>query len=763
MLKLRVGVLMGGKTIEKEVSFNSGRTICDHLDTTNFTPIPIFQTFTGELYILPIKFLHRGKISDFEARLAQEAEKIAWDQLKALVDYIYLAVHGRYAEDGTLQGMLEVLNIPYLGSNVFTSAITMDKIKQRDFLELHGIAIPRGITVTPDKINNFTEYKTQILNLLEQQKINFPVIVKPHQEGSSLGISIVSQPTELAAALELACNIYPNYQQPVLVEEKVQGLEFSAVILEDLITGAPLALPPTEIEIETNGVGFFDYEQKYMPGRALKHTPARCSAADLKLIQAVCIKVKSVLDIKTIARIDGFLTPDSRVIIIDPNTLSGMSPSTFLFLQAAEIGMSHTSLINHLIYTDLKRKNLLGNIVLDQNNLENLSPENLDLKNAELGNNNLAKIRVAVLFGGDSNEREISLESGRNVIYKLSPQKYTVIPLFLNSKFELHKISNKLLVRSKTTEIAELLDPADQVNWSDLPALADFVFIALHGGKGENGAVQGALEMLGLPYNGSGVFTSALCMDKFKTNQLLTQLGFTVPQNYYLTKINWDLNPELELTNLKTKLNFPLIIKPADDGCSVFVEKVTNQADLLSAINKILVAKDHALIEEFIVGTELTIGVIGNQNPQALPPSKTVVTHDVLSMAEKFLPGAGENQTPAPLPTPAIELAQKTVRDAYQAVGCAGYARIDCFYQDAQTSPTGAPRIIIIEFNTLPALTPATCLFHQAAELGIRPMDFINLIIQLGFEKHVKNFKIDHQEITLSAFVVSAPQERIEP
>src|SRR3990167_4342637 len=192
MLKLRVGVLMGGKTIEKEVSFNSGRTICDHLDTTNFTPIPIFQTFTGELYILPIKFLHRGKISDFEARLAQEAEKIAWDQLKALVDYIYLAVHGRYAEDGTLQGMLEVLNIPYLGSNVFTSAITMDKIKQRDFLELHGIAIPRGITVTPDKINNFTEYKTQILNLLEQQKINFPVIVKPHQEGSSLGISIVS-------------------------------------------------------------------------------------------------------------------------------------------------------------------------------------------------------------------------------------------------------------------------------------------------------------------------------------------------------------------------------------------------------------------------------------------------------------------------------------------------------------------------------------------------------------------------------------------
>ena len=731
MPKLRVGVLMGGKTIEKEVSFNSGRTICDHLDTTNFVPIPIFQTFTGELYILPIKFLHRGKISDFEARLEQEAEKISWDKLKELVDYIYLAVHGRYAEDGTLQGMLEVLNIPYLGSNVFTSAITMDKIKQRDFLELHGILIPHGITITPEKINNFSAYRTQILNLLEQRKINFPVIVKPHQEGSSLGISVVNQASELQTALELACNIYPAYQQAVLVEEKVQGLEFSAVILEDLITGAPLALPPTEIEIEAHGAGFFDYEQKYMPGRAIKHTPARCSTADLKLIQDVCTKVKTVLDIKTIARIDGFLTSDSRVIIIDPNTLSGMSPATFLFLQAAEIGMSHTSLINHLIYTDLKRKNLLENIVLDQNNLKNL----------ELNNNSLTKIRVAVLFGGDSNEREISLESGRNVIYKLSPQKYTVIPLFLNHKFELYKISNKLLVRSKTTEIAELLDPIDKVNWSDLSTLADFVFIALHGGKGENGAIQGALEMLDLPYNGSGVFTSALCMDKFKTNQLLTQLGFSVPQNYYLTKTNWNLNLELELINIKAKLNFPLIIKPADDGCSVFVEKVINQEQLINAINKILVTKDHALIEEFIVGTELTIGVIGNQNPRALPPSKTVVAHDILSMAEKFLPGAGENQTPAPLPITALELAQKTVTDAYQAVGCAGYARIDCFYQDAQISPTNQPRIVIIEFNTLPALTPATCLFHQAAELDIRPMDFIDLIIQFGFEKHTKNLK----------------------
>ena len=121
-------------------------------------------------------------------------------------------------------------------------------------------------------------------------------------------------------------------------------------------------------------------------------------------------------------------------------------------------------------------------------------------------------------MGGASNEKEISLESGRNIVYKLSPEKYVVLPLFVDKNSELHHLTQRLLVRNSTTEIEQLIDPALKVCWGDLPALADFVFIALHGGHGENGSVQGTLEMLGLPYNGSGVLASALCMDKFKTN-----------------------------------------------------------------------------------------------------------------------------------------------------------------------------------------------------------------------------------------------------
>ncbi len=109
---LRVGVIFGGKSIEREVSFNSGRTICDHLDTQFFKTVPIFQSASGDLYLLPWRFLYRGKIADFQQRLEGEAQKIVWDDLPKFIDFMYLAMHGKWAEDGRVQAMLELLEIP---------------------------------------------------------------------------------------------------------------------------------------------------------------------------------------------------------------------------------------------------------------------------------------------------------------------------------------------------------------------------------------------------------------------------------------------------------------------------------------------------------------------------------------------------------------------------------------------------------------------------------------------------------------------------
>ena len=729
--KLRIGVFMGGRSIEREVSFNSGRTICDHLDTDAYEIMPIFQTAEGILYVLPWHFLHRGKISDFYHRLQKEAQCITWDELKAMVDFVYVAVHGRYAEDGTLQGMLDVLGIPYLGTKVLGSALGMNKSKQKDLFKAHGIEVPRGITLSAYEIESLTA--EDIVERLSGVGVHLPVIVKPFHEGSSLGISCVKNIEDIHAAVVAASSADAHHKQDVIVEEKIDGMEFVCVLLQkvskhnELVTKEWMALPLTQVIPETTS-DIFDYEQKYMPGRATKITPAPFSCEQAEAIIKTCMQASDLLGFTTISRIDGFVARDGRIVLIDPNTLTGMSPATFLFHQAAEIGMSHTTLINFLIENELVHYGLSAMASHQR------EKEGFMVAAAE------EKKRVIVLLGGDSNEREISLESGRNVCYKLSPKKYEVIPVFVHETMELYRLSQRHLIKNSTREIAAQLDDSMRISWSELPQLADFVFLGLHGGKGEGGSVQGALEMLKLPYNGSGVLASALCMDKFKTTSYLRHQGFDVPDSFLLARKEWeayDAQRRAHFCNNLPGISYPVIIKPHDDGCSVMVGKANNAQELEEKIAAMFATnKQHALIEECIVGTELTCGVVGNDDVTALVPSQVVANKGILSLEEKFLPGAGENQTPALIPSDAIVLVQKTMAAAFKAIGCKGYARIDCFYQSAAQSKTGAPRVVIIEFNTLPALTPATCLFHQAAELGVKPMEFIDTIVNLGFKVH---------------------------
>lgn len=721
MAKLRIGICMGGRSIEREVSFNSGRTICDHLDPHRYEVIPIYQTMAGALYVLPWHFLHRGKTTDFEHRLAKEAESITWDILKHRIDFMYIATHGRYAEDGILQGTLELLGIPYLGSSRLASALCMDKIRVKRLLSYHGIGVPRDIILDPHEIDTLSH--TQLMGRLSEINLSTPWVVKPHNEGSSLGISVVHDPQELRHALEKARNAHPYKQQTVLIEEYIAGMEFSCITLYDYKKQEYMPLLPTEI-VPEKGTALFDYEQKYMPGRATKFTPPRCAPEVITLIQQTCIAIMKVLDLTTISRIDGFVTVDNRVIIVDPNSLSGMGPSSFLFREAAAMtNMNHTELINHLIETDLVRYGMM-----DPHTAAH--PTN--------GTVESPKLRIGVLLGGPSREREISLESGRNVIYKLSPYQYIVTPLFVDQQANLYSLSTAQLVLNSTQEIVDQLRPEQQISWHSLKERFDFVFIALHGGIGENGSVQGMLEMLDIPYNGSSVLASALCMDKYKTAQYLKATGFETPRQMLVTHAEWEQHRDNIIKKIPPTIGAPAyIIKPHDDGCSILVQKVSHKKDIIAAVNAIFSSqKSAALIEECVTGMELTVGVIGNDIPRALPPSQAVAQAGILSIEEKFLPGAGENQTPAPLPAAALQLVQKTMERAYKELGCKGYVRIDCFYQASHESPTKKERVIFLEVNTLPGLTPATCIFHQAAEIGMKPMEFIDCIIQYGLAEH---------------------------
>lgn len=740
MAKLRIGVLMGGLSVEREVSFNSGRTVCDHIDTSRYEIVPLLQTKDGKLYQIPWYFLHRGKTTDFEHRLAQEAVALTWDDLKKIIDFAFIAMHGRYAEDGLLQGLLEVLGIPYLGSGVLASALCMDKITQRVFLQQAGIQIPRSVALYEvDQLSKSADFSDYLIDRMHGQQLIFPCVVKPHAEGSSIGVRVVYEAESLGKAVCAAAVSGQHRYQPVIIEEKLVGMEFAMIVLTNYKTGELVPLMPTEVVLEDQ-MDIFDYNQKYMPGRAHKFTPARVDSAIIERIQQAVMATVTALGITTLARVDGFVTADNRIVIVDPNTFSGLAPSSFFFRQAAELGMTHAQVINHLIETELYAYGMLSD---DESNSGQIS---------SVHDNNVIpgapKMRVVVLMGGDSNEREISLESGRNVTYKLSPALYEVVPIFVSPLMELFHITQSQLVLNSTAEIINSLKPEARMQWADLPSIADFVFIALHGGRGENGSVQGMLEMLRLPYNGSGVLTSALCMDKFKTNQFLKAQGFEVPQGILISLTQWKKSPQVVMEQIEEVLKFPIIVKPHDDGCSILVQQALDKPGLIRAVENIFkTGKMSILVEEFLASMELTVGILGNTVLQILPPTKVVRLEAVLSMEEKFLPGAGENITPAPLPVLAIIDVQEAVQRAYLALGCKGYARIDCFYQSAAESPTGQDRVIILEVNTLPGLTPATCIFHQAAEVGMRPMDFLKVIIDFGLREH-RNFYEDSFVLT---------------
>ena len=717
---------MGGRSRECDVSLSSGRTFCDHLDAVRFECVPLFLTTDGILYQLPYRFLHRGKISDFFDRLSTEATHIAWDSLKDYVDFVYIALHGRYGEDGRMQALLTVLSIPYGCSKIWASAIGMDKHRQKAFLHNAGIITPHSILVSASQIKNGS--LAAIVKELSDNNLAFPLVIKPRYEGSSLGVCVVDTDSELLPSLLQAAScgsIRPDGTiklEDVLIEEYIDGMEFSCIALERE-DGSFESFIPTEIERAKDG--FFDYTQKYMPGRAKKHTPARCGTEMIHRIQQAVARTANALGFATLARVDGFVRDSGEIVIIDPNTLSGMTPSSFVFLQAAHAGLSHTMLINHLLDIDLKRYGMIEKIGINQNETSNKTK----------------KMRVGVLLGGRSHEREISLESGRNVVYKLSPASYEVTPLFLSQDLKLYRINQAQLALNSTEEIAESIEKSDSVAWNDLASLFDFIFIGLHGGEGENGTIQGLLEEFDIPYNGSSIATSALCMNKYATNEFLRSVNIDVPKSMLISLDECTSFDQATFEKLLAEngIRYPFIVKPHDDGCSTGVSKVSVWADFAAALALMhSIDKTVIMIEEYIEGVELTVGAFGNTADEVvvLPASQVVSARDILSIEEKFLIGAGENQTPARLSPHVHTLIQKVIKNVYCALDCSGYARIDCFYQTAAQSSTGIERIVIIEPNTLPGLTPATCIFHQAAEIGISPMQFLDTIIKLGAAYH---------------------------
>ncbi len=895
-MKTRVGIIFGGSSREREISFAGGRTVYDNLDKTLFEAVPVFVDSFNNFILLKWEYIYKGSIRDFypplefvpptkgdfqiyaeslnpDQALTSRMNSVlgtplSSDEFRNHFDFAFLCLHGPFGEDGKIQGLLEFHGIPYSGSGILPSAIGIDKPLQKKLMKAAGFASPSffGFSRTDYNANGTAE-----LFARAKKEIGFPLVVKAATQGSSIGISIVQgdDQSAFAAAVDKAFFIrkvsaafwnslneservewvrvttdiregigipvladgkqlfHPDElleelnvlfsrgnkevvlesldaESEILIEGFIEGKEFSCIVIQDE-QNVPVALPPTEIR---KGKELFDYRSKYLPGLSRKITPIELPESQIEAIRKECERLFAALSFDVYARIDGFISSNGTIFLNDPNTTSGMMPSSFFFHQAAEIGLNPSQFLTYIIRTSLRQR-----ILTDKNGHRfDAVMQKLDAAIHQAKSAAAAKTKVAVILGGYSSERHISVESGRNIYEKLSSSsKYQPVPVFLTGDHDNHimyQIPINVLLKDNADDIKDKIENwkvhpvvkrimercsfitgfysgtdtvAQPVRWNydNLKANVDAVFIALHGRPGEDGAVQEKLDELNIPYNGSGKKSSEITIDKFLTNEILRENGFLVAQHMLVTEEDWSAKKDVIITKIDKEIGWPFIAKPVDDGCSSAVRKVKTREELDAFVKLIFRKQDELdtaaaavlkikpkeefplkrvfLIEELISRKdakhflEITGGMLtkfdadGNVAYEVFEASEALSEGEVLSLEEKFLAGQGQNITPARYDRNSedrqkiSDQVKATLGAAARLLNIQGYTRIDAFVRIY--SPDRV-EVIFIEVNSLPGMTPATCIFHQAAINDYKPYDFIDRILDFSFRRKEMKSKL---------------------
>jgi D-alanine-D-alanine ligase len=332
------------------------------------------------------------------------------------------------------------------------------------------------------------------------------------------------------------------------------------------------------------------------------------------------------------------------------------------------------------------------------------------------------RIRVAVLMGGRSSEHEISLASARSVLDNLDPLRYEVetVAIDRQGRFSLGS-GNSDRALSEAGSVAETLPVlADSKPAARLEAV-DVAIPILHGPFGEDGTVQGLLELAGIAYVGAGVLGSALCMDKDLFKAVLRDRGIPVARNVTLR-----LGDEIE-----NPFGYPVFVKPANLGSSVGISKVHSEGELGPAVELARRHDEKVLVEEFVPGREVECGVLGNVRP---PPIASVAG-EIVPHAEwydysaKYDEGGSDIIVPAPIPDEVAERVQRLAVDSFVATECEGMARVDFFVRDDG-------EVIVNEINTIPGFTETSVYARLFEASGIPYPELLDRLIQLALERH---------------------------
>jgi D-alanine-D-alanine ligase len=352
----------------------------------------------------------------------------------------------------------------------------------------------------------------------------------------------------------------------------------------------------------------------------------------------------------------------------------------------------------------------------------------------------MVKQKVAVIFGGRSAEHEISLISAQAIMDALDTDKYQVIPFGITRQGEWLTEQPMSTLKKRAEGI---LEPAP-TSHSGIPLdelmTADVVFPVLHGPYGEDGTIQGLLEILGLPYVGAGVTASALGMDKALQKTLLRQNNIAVPDFLIITRYHWQSRRDETINAVEQRIGYPCFVKPSGLGSSIGINKAQDQQQLIRALDDASYFDTKLLVEQAIDAREIECSVLGNEEPIASLLGEIVPAGEFYDYESKYLSDQSQLIIPADLPQTLSDEIRRLAVQAFTALDCAGMARVD-FLLERTTN-----RIFLSEINTIPGFTPISMYpkLWEAADISFS--DLVDQLIRLGLERHEQRTQTFQQQ-----------------
>jgi D-alanine-D-alanine ligase len=343
----------------------------------------------------------------------------------------------------------------------------------------------------------------------------------------------------------------------------------------------------------------------------------------------------------------------------------------------------------------------------------------------------MKKSNIAVLFGGPSTERVVSIESGKNVINNLNVDKYNIVPIEIDASGhwfvgpECPSLKSDLrLLGSPERHVPDdgCIDPSNSMIPVDLNRrMVDKALICLHGAYGEDGRVQGLLEMLGIPYTGSGVLASALAMSKIRSKQIFQAYDIPTPRFHVLHRDECDSE---KLDGIVADLGFPLVVKSDVSGSSIGVEICHDREGVSKGVEVASELSSFLLFEEYVKGTELTCAVLApphDGEPLVLPPTEIIPAGEFFDYNSKYLDGGTEEITPARISEADTTAVQELALHTHRALGCSGVTRTDIMLNEQG--------LWVLELNTIPGMSPMSLIPRAAQAIGMPFSDLLDRLL----------------------------------